>query len=52
MFNLLFIQCCRTLQVDDNMIRNINALQVGILDSVPSQMRLGGGEGLMSFIDC
>ncbi len=27
-FNLLFVQCCRTLQVDDNMIRNINALQV------------------------
>ena len=26
--NNLFIHCCRTLQTDDNMIRNINALQV------------------------
>lgn len=26
--NQLFIQACRTLQADDNMIRNINALQV------------------------
>lgn len=33
-FNLLFIQCCRTLQIDDNMIRNINALQVMWLRAV------------------
>ena len=26
--SLLFVQCCRTLQLDDNLIRSINALQV------------------------
>jgi len=27
----VFVQACRTLQADDNMIRNINALQVSSL---------------------
>ena len=28
--SLLFVQCCRTLELDDNVIRNINALQVHV----------------------
>ena len=35
-FNMLFVQCCRALQTDDNMIRNINAMQVPIYTTDPA----------------
>lgn len=41
MLNLLFVQCCRTLQTDDNMIRNINALQVHVTTLVAVLHSLG-----------